>query len=77
MVNYSYQNDCVDCPQGCIDCGRKHALYIDSLECDYCGDDADKLYIVDGQQLCSDCALSDYEVISDDNAVFFLKDITI
>ena len=47
------ENDCVGCPQGCINCGRK---YVEHYYCDECGDEA-KLYEVEGMQLCRDCVV--------------------
>lgn len=49
----SHENDCVGCPQGCINCGRKDVIY---LICDDCGDYADDLYYGDdGGQYCKHC----------------------
>lgn len=45
---------CVGCPQGCIDCGRKHA---EVFVCDDCGDEECDLYEFDGLQLCDYCVL--------------------
>ena len=51
-----YENDCVGCPMGCINCGRKHTPY---HYCDNCGeyiDETDKGYSEDGKnELCDDC----------------------
>lgn len=50
------ENDCVGCPQGCINCGRQNDYYV--FECDRCGDtttDAEK-FIHDGDNdYCRDC----------------------
>lgn len=50
------ENDCVGCPQGCINCGRKNDYYV--FECDRCGDqttDSEK-FIHDGDSdYCRDC----------------------
>lgn len=48
------ENICVGCPQGCINCGRKHALV---CTCDRCGEQIDpgKLYEYDGEDYCIDC----------------------
>lgn len=49
-----YENDCVGCPQGCINCGRKHVAY---WVCDKCGEEAEKLWKYEGEELCQDCLL--------------------
>ena len=51
----AYENDCVDCPQGCMDCGRKsHPVLI----CDECGSEESELYYApDGKQYCNLCVL--------------------
>ena len=33
------------------------------LYCDECGDDVEKLYKYDGQEICEDCLLKEFEVI--------------
>lgn len=53
-----FRNDCCGCePRFCgSDCNLKHVPY---LICDDCGTDyEDRLYILDGQELCSDCVES-------------------
>lgn len=56
-MGYTWENDCVGCPQGCINCGRKNDYK--QYYCDGCGDpiDADKprLYIHGKYELCKDC----------------------
>jgi ribosomal protein L32 len=51
-----YEDDCVGCPQGCINCGRRHMPH---LYCDECGDEisADDMYKVDDKMLCRECVL--------------------
>jgi hypothetical protein len=51
-----YENDCVGCPQGCINCGRRHTPH---LYCDECGDEisTDDMYKVDDKMLCRGCVL--------------------
>ena len=66
MVKVEYENDCVGCPQGCINCGRKHSRYV-YLICDKCGDEVDALYKLDGEELCSSCVLDNLEVITEDD----------
>lgn len=50
-------NECVGCPQGCVDCGRKH---ISRSFCDMCGEEiAGDIYehsIYD--ELCESCLLT-------------------
>ena len=56
-----HENDCVDCPQGCINCGRKDSIY---FICDDCGDYVDDLYIGnDGGEYCSSCVLDHLETV--------------
>lgn len=51
-------NFCVGCPQGCINCGRKHDVLV--IECDRCGE---LIYDIDDvveneygyDDLCKDC----------------------
>jgi len=47
------------CPQGCINCGRKHTVI---YTCDSCGDefDPDDLYDDDGDMLCGPCILENH-----------------
>jgi hypothetical protein len=48
------ENDCVGCPQGCINCGRK---YVEHFYCDKCGEE-DTLYeSYNGEQLCKECLI--------------------
>lgn len=56
------ENDCVGCPQGCINCGRKHSRY---FYCDDCGDcvEPDKLYIYDGEELCESCLVERFKTV--------------
>lgn len=56
-----YENDCVDCPQGCIQCGRNHTPH---LYCDECGEDAEVLYDYDGEELCQECLLEHFNKIT-------------
>ncbi len=49
-------NDCVDCPQGCIHCGREKDYWV--YECDICGSrfyDEDKLTRIKGKDYCDRC----------------------
>lgn len=57
-----YEDDCVGCPQGCIDCGRKRVPH---LYCDKCDEEFDDetLYDVDGIMLCANCILETFQTI--------------
>lgn len=60
-----YVNECVGCPQGCIDCGRKRVvLYF----CDECGEefDPDDLYEDGNRMVCGPCILGHYDHIERD-----------
>lgn len=48
------ENDCVGCPQGCINCGRKSVLH---WYCDRCEAEVDdgELWKYDGEELCMEC----------------------
>lgn len=52
-----YENECVDCPQGCANCGRKRVL---RTYCDMCGEEIDGTIYEDGviyDELCESCLL--------------------
>ena len=44
-----YVDDCVQCANGCVDCGRKR---IAVPYCDKCKDETSTIYEFDGEQLC-------------------------
>ena len=49
------ENNCVGCPQGCINCGRKHQ---EVIKCDgFCCDEYAKYHtsILDEGDYCEDC----------------------
>lgn len=62
------ENECVGCPpeMGCLgsDCRYKnvHRYY-----CDKCGNEyeSSELYVVDEEELCSDCILSEYQTVEE------------
>ena len=59
-----YENDCVGiCPQGCINCGRKHLAH---FYCDECkGEFApEELYDFDGDMLCTECLLLKFDTVA-------------
>lgn len=60
------ENDCVGCPQGCINCGRKHTPH---WYCDRCDAEVDEgeLYKVDGEQICEECLLDMYPKVTYDD----------
>lgn len=51
------ENHCVDCPQGCIDCGRKNVTV---TVCDCCKSHSDMLYNYDGKEICRECIEENY-----------------
>lgn len=55
-------DECVDCGLPCLGylCPNRHIRH---LICDKCGDEVDKLYILDGEELCEDCLLEQFETI--------------
>lgn len=48
------ENDCVGCPQGCINCGRKSVPH---WYCDRCEAEVDEweLWKYEGEELCEEC----------------------
>ena len=62
MVNY--ENECVGCPpeRGCLGsaCPNRN---VRRLYCDRCGCEEEKLYKHDGEELCADCLLDEFEVV--------------
>ena len=61
-------NECVGCPpeRGCLgeSCSNRH---VPLLVCDECGCEPDELYIVDGEQICSDCLKEHFDKIDYSN----------
>lgn len=54
-MGFRIENNCVDCPQGCINCGRREQ---EAYFCDKCGDYADlwtPLYRFEDKELCWEC----------------------
>lgn len=57
-----YENQCVDCGFPCrYEVCRYYKVRV--LECDNCHDEADKLYRLDGMELCESCVLERLEVV--------------
>lgn len=62
------ENECVGCPpeMGCLGsaCPKRnvHRYY-----CDKCGQEyeSNELYVVDGEDICSDCILDEYQTVQD------------
>ena len=59
------RNECCGCAvpaYPCLgdSCPRRHTAV---LICDECGDEVEKLYKVDGMQLCGRCALNELEEV--------------
>ena len=59
-----FENDCVGCPQGCVDCGKRRAAH---FYCDVCETEQDKgdLFWVDGEMLCRYCLLERHRRVSE------------
>lgn len=57
-------NECVGCDKdmGCIGPACPY-LHVVRFFCDRCKDEVDKLYKADGDELCSECLLDDFESI--------------
>lgn len=53
------ENDCVSCPQGCIDCGLKRVAH---YYCDECKTE-ETLYHYEDKELCADCLLKKFEKV--------------
>lgn len=60
-----YQNDCCGCAvpaYPCLgdSCPLRHSRH---LYCDKCGDDVEKLYYLNGEELCKNCVLEKLEIV--------------
>lgn len=59
-----YENECVGCPPelGCLydACPNRNVRH---LYCDKCGCEEDVLYNYDGEELCAECLLDEFDVI--------------
>ena len=58
-----YENECVGCPpeMGCLGSSCPN-INVEHIVCDICGEET-KLYHYDGQEICAECILQDYEVV--------------
>ena len=73
MILYEMESDCVGCPQGCINCGRREKTpHLEDLVCDCCNRSVEKLFKYDGSQYCAECILEDFEEINEDNFLEYL-----
>ena len=59
-----YENECVGCPTelGCLGKSCPN-LSVPHLYCDQCGSEVDTLREYDGQQLCEECLLDQFDII--------------
>ena len=60
-----YENQCCSCAVPAYPCLGDSCpnRNVRVLECDKCHDEVDKLYIFDGEELCEECLLKEFEVI--------------
>lgn len=69
MRTYEIEDGCVGCPpeMGCLgsSCPNKN-IRVYSYFCDKCGDefDAEELYVVDGDDICAECLLNEYQTVA-------------
>ena len=60
----TYEDECVGCPteMGCLGsaCPNRNVKH---LYCDKCDEEVEKLYKYDGQEICEECLLKEFEVI--------------
>lgn len=59
-----YANECVGCDLPCL---FKACPYyrVKHFQCDRCGDEDITLYHYDGEQICKDCLLKEFEIVED------------
>ena len=62
MIKWEEEDNCVGCPQGCIQCGRKHQPVCVRI-CDNCGEEVEHLYKYDGEEWCMYCIENDLEEV--------------
>lgn len=62
MITWETEDNCVGCPRGCINCGRKHQAVCIRI-CDRCKEEVDTLYNYDGEELCLDCIKNDLDEV--------------
>lgn len=63
-----YEDECVGCRGSGMQCRGISCRNrcVKRLYCDECGEDSDRLYIYDGQQICQECLLDLYDFIEGD-----------
>lgn len=54
-IIYEKDNDCVGCPQGCVNCGRGSYKNPIAIECEKCGEKCDEIYRTSDGDYCQDC----------------------
>ena len=61
----TYENECCDCAVPGYPCLGSSCpnLHVKRYYCDECGDDVEKLYRFDGEELCIDCIEKRLEVV--------------
>ena len=60
----TYEDECVGCPteMGCMGSACPYRN-VPHLYCDKCEEEVEKLYKYDGQEICEECLLKEFEVI--------------
>ena len=60
-----YENRCCDCTVPGYPCKGDMCSNrnVRVLKCDKCKEETDRLYVVDGEELCADCLLERWEII--------------
>ena len=61
-----YKNECCDCAASGYPCLGNACTnrFVKYLYCDKCKEDVDSLYIYNGEELCEDCLLKQFETIT-------------
>lgn len=61
----TYEDECCGCVAPAYPCMGDACMnrHVKRLYCDKCKDDVEKLYKYDGQEICEDCLLGEFEVI--------------
>lgn len=63
-----YEDECVGCSDMGLPCRGSSCpnRSVKRLYCDKCGEESDRLYIFDGEQLCGECLLGMFDVAEED-----------
>ena len=56
------ESDCRGCAE-CKGCGRDRLRDVEYLEYDSCGSDVNKLFVINGKELCEECLFDEIETI--------------